>query len=94
MIDYSFLIGQYDILSVSTISEHNNFSVIFNFKWEEDYGCFSCAKTSTLTVVIPPTLEQDLINNILQKQGIVYEYILKHKEYVGELLNLKEKKND
>ncbi len=94
MIDYSFLIGQYDILSVSTISEHNNFSVIFNFKWEEDYGCFYCTKTSTLTVVIPPTLEQNLVNDILQKQGEVYEYIVKHKEYVGELLNLKEKNND
>lgn len=89
MNDFDFLIGQYDIIEVIYKQHGLINSLIITFKWEVDCGCFSYYKESVLTVYIPNKLEDYYIEEIKKETGKFYQYILNHKEYVGELLDLR-----
>lgn len=91
---FKSLIGEYDISSVDVTYNYNNVSIVIKFEWEMDCGCFSCKKDSTLTILSLREHEPILVNNIKNKQGKAYKYILNHKQYVGKLLDLKGENDD
>ena len=94
MNNFEFLIVENDISSIETTYSSNTISIIIKFEWEIDCGCFSCKRDSTLTILISNKSEDMLINDLKNKRGKAYEYILNHRQYVGKLLDLKGEYND
>lgn len=92
LINLNFLIGTQEIDSIEIINDCYKYTIVFYFKWEIDFGCFSCNKISTLTVIIPKKLIMSVILDLKENKGIVYDYIKKHRRYTGELLDLRSEK--
>ena len=81
-----------DIYNISITKNEKGLIIDFKFTWNEDYGLFSKTKSSDLTVLTSEELWDTIQKDIKHKQGIVYQYILNHKLYVGELLDFYNKK--
>ena len=85
------LIGNNDITSVEVVENNSEYSIVFTFQWEMDCGCFSYIRSSNLTILA--TNINDVIMNLSLK-GKVFQLIEHHKEYSGELIDLRGDKND
>lgn len=83
------LIGVEDIDDITYILSVEKLSLVIEFSWKADYGCFNLTKKSTLTVNIPNDMITLSLSNLYKKQGEIWEYIKKHKDYVGELITIR-----
>lgn len=81
-----------DVCDITVTKGKKGLIIDFKFTWNEDYGLFSKTKCSDLTVLTSEELWNTIQEDIKNKQGIVYQYILNHKLYVGELLDFYNKK--
>lgn len=98
MTKFDFLVGTYDIAMISWDFNILHFgkgwyTVVIEFEWSLDCGCFDCNKSSTLTIQIPYDLVESIIQDIKQEKGLVYDAIQRHKEYVGEFLDLRRRED-
>ena len=85
--DIQKLIEENDLYNINLTINNDILNVDMIFIWKEDYGIFSKKKRSDLTILTSKDLWEKIQNDIDNKKGIVYKYILNHKLYVGELLD-------
>ena len=84
-----FLIGKNDIVDVDIKKEFLELQIQFSFAWEMDYGCFKVNQKSFLRVILYEDTLDKIVNDLKKEKGLVYKYIMSHREYVGELLDFR-----
>lgn len=67
MNNLDFLIGEQDIKTIDLKKENLIYSLVFTFEWDVDYGCFSCKKSSNLTVYVPEEKFDKIVNDLTNK---------------------------
>lgn len=92
MNELDFLVGTNEIKEIKIDKVYSELHIQISFVWEMDFGCFKINQNSFLTVILYDSLFDKLISDLKENKGIVYKYILNHREYTGELLDFRGEK--
>ncbi len=87
---FQYLLIQKDVEEIILNTNCNFETLIINFKWIVDCGCFNIPAQSCLTIYTLNNSYPKIVNDINNKTGKIYQLISNYKSYTGELIDLRE----